>query len=192
MTTSNDLRNSTDSQLVDSCLKGKADAWSELVRRYGPVIYGIARRYRLTPEDCVDVYGQVCLILLENLSRLRASDRLAGYIATTTQRACLGVLRENSRLYGTADADSVAESVGDVATQDADALSLAILRGQKLRRAINQLEPRCRQLLWMLFFDPDQPDYDTVARTLNMPSPSVGPTRQRCLDKLRTLLEKKL
>jgi DNA-directed RNA polymerase specialized sigma24 family protein len=43
----------------------------------------------------------------------------------------------------------------------------------------------------MLYFDPKNPSYEEIARALQMPVPSIGPTRARCLEKLRILLKRK-
>lgn len=53
--------------------------------------------------------------------------------------------------------------------------------------AVHQLEPRCQELLRVVAFV-HRPDYHAVARALGMPVGSIGPTRGRCLAKLRALL----
>jgi RNA polymerase sigma factor (sigma-70 family) len=62
---------------------------------------------------------------------------------------------------------------------------------QTVRDAVEQLPERCRTLLEMLYFDPRSLSYEDIAQALNMPVPSIGPTRARCLEKLRTLLRRK-
>jgi DNA-directed RNA polymerase specialized sigma24 family protein len=66
---------------------------------------------------------------------------------------------------------------------------LALERENKLRITWSQLDERCRTLLQVLFFGPDQ-DYARMAKTLGMPIGSIGPTRMRCLKRLRKLLQK--
>ena len=58
-----------------------------------------------------------------------------------------------------------------------------------MHESLNRLGGRCRQLLLALYFDPAEPSYAEVAARLNMPVGSIGPTRARCLAKLKTLLE---
>lgn len=189
MSPDNDVKSWTDTRLVRQCREGNGAAWDELIRRYGPMIYGISRRFRLAPEDCVDVFGQVCKILLENLAKIKSTDRLAGYVSTTTQRACLAVIRDRERrqrislLLQNTPEPTCTET-------DPEEIARAALRGNVVRRALEVQEERCRKLLWLLFFDDDQPCYEEISRQLNMPVASIGPTRSRCLERFRKTLDK--
>jgi len=58
--------------------------------------------------------------------------------------------------------------------------------------AIGQLPPRCRRLITMLFYEKDELSYADIARLMKMPVASVGPTRARCLEKLKKLLDGQL
>jgi DNA-directed RNA polymerase specialized sigma24 family protein len=57
----------------------------------------------------------------------------------------------------------------------------------RLWACVSQLSERCQRLLRIVAFE-DRPDYAGIARDLSMPIGSIGPTRGRCLDKLKTLL----
>jgi DNA-directed RNA polymerase specialized sigma24 family protein len=46
----------------------------------------------------------------------------------------------------------------------------------------------CRDLLSALYLDPEQPSYAEVAERLGMAIGSVGPTRIRCLERMRRVL----
>jgi DNA-directed RNA polymerase specialized sigma24 family protein len=58
-----------------------------------------------------------------------------------------------------------------------------------LERVLGQLPDRCRTLLNFLYFDPNEPSYSEISAAMSMPEASIGPTRARCLEKLRKLLE---
>lgn len=76
------------------------------------------------------------------------------------------------------------ETVDDATPED------AVLRTDEQRvlwRHVNELSERCRALLRVIAFAAT-PDYASVAATLGMPVGSIGPTRGRCLAKLRTAL----
>lgn len=189
MAPTSDISEWPDPRLVKECREGNSDAWDAMILRYGPLIYGIARRFRLTPEDCVDVFGQVCKILLENLAKLRSSERLAGYIATTTQRACLAVRRDHerqARLSEIAAQDELYPAAVDV---DPERAARAALRAHLVQRALQQQDERCRELLTLLFFSDEQPNYEEISARLRLPVPSIGPTRGRCLEKFRRTLK---
>jgi RNA polymerase sigma factor (sigma-70 family) len=63
---------------------------------------------------------------------------------------------------------------------------------QVIREAVLQLPERCRRLITMLFYEKDELSYADIARIMKMPVASVGPTRARCLEKLRKLLDGKV
>ena len=57
-----------------------------------------------------------------------------------------------------------------------------------VERGLDQLDDRCRCLLTLLFFDDPAPSYDEIGDQLGMSTGSIGPTRGRCLEKLRQIL----
>lgn len=184
-----DQANWTDAQLVRGCRDGSIPAWKACIARYGPMIYGISRRFRLLPEDCVDVFGQVCKSLLENLGKLRSSEHLPGYIATTTQRACLALIRERDRRIRIARAAQDEGVFPEQLDLDPDEAAIAALRAHTVRQALRGQDARCRELLVALFFDETQPSYDEISHKFALPIASIGPTRSRCLEKFRKTLE---
>ena len=62
---------------------------------------------------------------------------------------------------------------------------------QNIRNAVNKLPDRCRKLLELLYFETTNPSYEEIGRVMNMPVASIGPTRARCLEKLRTVFRRK-
>ena len=62
-------------------------------------------------------------------------------------------------------------------------------RQEALAQGMGRLQPRCRELLTLLFLDANEPSYDDISLELDLPKGSIGPTRNRCLQQLRTILE---
>src|SRR5207247_10181357 len=83
--------------LATRARNGDQQAWNALVERYAPLIWSICRRYRLAGADADDVGQIVWLHLVDHLGNLRDPAALAGWLATTTQRECLRVLRTAQR-----------------------------------------------------------------------------------------------
>jgi DNA-directed RNA polymerase specialized sigma24 family protein len=81
--------------LVTRAAGSDEGAWHELVDRYAPLVWSICVRYQLSGADIEDVGQTVWLGLVEQLTneRLREPAALPGWLATTTQRECLRVLR---------------------------------------------------------------------------------------------------
>ncbi len=167
-------------ELVAAARDGDAQAWNALVDRYAGLVLSICRRHRLSDGDAADVSQTVWLRLVENLGSLRDPQALPGWLATTARRECLGVLRAG-RHRSWAPLNDELDAVDDPAVDDA--LLEAELH-DALRRAFLELPERCRRLLGLLVQDPP-PSYEEIGARLGMPIGGIGPTRARCLDKLR-------
>jgi RNA polymerase sigma factor (sigma-70 family) len=169
--------------LVMQARKGDSDAWNALVERFAPLIWSICRRYRLEPADANDVGQCVWLRLIDQLAAVRDPAALPGWLATTTRRECL-------RLRRTARRQQALEHVLDVESMAGEQTGLAereLLLAERhaaLREAFNRLPPPCQQLMAILIEDPPVP-YAEISARLGIPIGSIGPSRSRCLDKLR-------
>jgi RNA polymerase sigma factor (sigma-70 family) len=169
-------------RMVVGARDGDRGAWDELVERYAPLVWTISRRYGLSGADIDDVGQSVWLLLVEHLPGLREPAALPGWIATTTQRECLRLLKAGQR---TEPADPVELSLAT--TPDGVSVDEELLRHERhvaVRTAFAQLAPRCRLLLSMLVQDPPAA-YREISEKLHMPVGSIGPNRARCLERLR-------
>ena len=170
--------------LVTRASTGDEGAWNEIVERYIPLVWKICLRYQLSAADIEDVGGTVWLGLFEQLGRLREPAALPGWLATTTQRECLRVLKESRRyeLFGGDPGDGVVPAEADKAMIEEEILLAE--RNAKLRAALAELAEDDRRLLTLLLNDPPLP-YARISEILGMPQGSIGPTRARCLARLR-------
>jgi RNA polymerase sigma factor (sigma-70 family) len=167
--------------LVTRARHGDQRAWDTLVERYAPLVWSICRRYRLSRADADDVGQTVWLRLVARLDQVRDPAALTGWIATTTRRECGRVRRAT---WPAARWELDTDTIPDIATESAESRLLAAERHAALRQAFSCLPPRCQQLLAMLIEDPPVP-YAEISARLGIPAGSIGPTRRRCLDKLR-------
>jgi len=172
-------------ELLVAAAGGDSAAWNALVEQYNGLLWSIARGFRLSNADAADAVQTTWLRLVENLSRIQDPTRLAAWLATTVRRECLSVLRRSGREHLMDDGDAM--DVPDPA-EPLDAQLLVDERDAALWRALRQLPARCQQLLRVLMAAPP-PSYAAVAVALDIPVGSIGPTRQRCLDRLRSGLE---
>ena len=169
--------------LVASARDGDAQAWGALVERYAPLIWSICRKYRLDRADADDVSQSVWLHLVDHLGKIREPAALAGWLATTTRRECGRLVRTARRPHTVVyalDPENMADAHSDVAEQEV----LAAERHAALREAFAALHPDAQQLIILLAADPPVP-YAEISATLAMPIGSIGPTRSRCLDRIR-------
>ena len=183
-----------DRELIASCLAGDAAAWETLVARYQRLVYSIPMKARLSADDAADIFQSVWLKLYEKLASLRDHEKLSSWLITTTTREVWRVAARNRRDSAPASADdeqsNLLEQIAATAPL-ADAEREMLEQQQLVREALESLPDRCRNLLTMLFYEKDELSYAEIARRMGMPVPSVGPTRARCLEKMRKLLQGK-
>ena len=170
--------------LVRAVRDGSEDALGQIVTEFSPMLWHVARAAGLSPDDAQDVVQTVWMSLLSHLDDIHTPAALAGWLVTTTRREAWRV-RGAGRKQVPADQDWLAE----LPDRGPGSEELAIIGDGRraLWSAIGQLTPRCQELLRIIAFVP-RPDYRAVAAELGMPVGSIGPTRGRCLAKLRALL----
>jgi RNA polymerase sigma factor (sigma-70 family) len=176
-------------QLVRGAAGGDEVAWRGLVARFSGLVWAIARAHRLANADAADVFQTTWLRLAEHIGRIEHPDRVGAWIATAARRECLQSLRSSAKVVLTDDAERLdltpaggnptedAVLAAEQEKEDAD-------RAAALWRAFSRLPSRCRELLRVLMASPP-PSYAEVAAALGLPLGSIGPTRARCLARLR-------
>jgi RNA polymerase sigma factor (sigma-70 family) len=174
-------------ELVRDASGGDAGAWSALVDRFAPLVWSVARSYRLSQQDAADVSQTTWLRLAEHIHRLREPERVGAWLATTAGRESLAVIRRSQRQVPLEEATVNELLDGDFSDQPAEVM-LRCAQSEELWRAFSALPVRSQLLLRLLFADP-QPSYQEIAALTGMPIGSIGPTRARCLRELRELLE---
>ncbi len=183
-----------DAELVAGCLRGDAACWEALVQRYQRLVFAIVRRAGMDEHMAADVFQTVFSRLLSQLARISDPARLQAWIVTTAKREALLQRRRGERTISmTGDGEHEDGRAGDWDVADTAPLAEDALEQlqqvELVRRGLERLDPRCRQLIEMLFNDHDtQIGYAELAARLNMAVGSIGATRARCLEKLRNLL----
>jgi RNA polymerase sigma factor (sigma-70 family) len=156
------------------------------------------------------------LALLESIHSLREDSNLGGWLATVCRRQTWRVVAQRKRegliehvetLPG--DSGIATAAVGKRALDhahtptaaDTRPLSGRILWGSEadwidrweklewIQNGLMHLQGRCRELLTLLYFDPHEPSYDEIAQRLEIKVGSIGPTRARCLERLKTFMQ---
>lgn len=179
-----------DDDLVRACLDGDDAAWEALVRRYGRLVHGLAARAGLDPEAAADVVQTVFVIVYRNLGLLDEPAALGGWIATIARREAWRASRRDARRTETEEAAVSDPAVGpDPGPPRADERLERAERAFLVERGLERIDERCRALLGILFWESPTPSYREIAERLDVPVGSLGPTRGRCLEKLRQALE---
>lgn len=170
--------------LVRAAAAGDDLAWRELVARFGGLVWSVARSHRLSHADACDVAQCTWLKLVQHLGAIKNPDAVGAWLATTARRECLRVLEGSKSQvpFG----DDVPDPPGEHVALD-DAL-LRSERDSLLWRAVSLLRPEDQALVRMLASDPPA-SYAEISAALDMPIGSIGPTRARCLERLRARCE---
>jgi RNA polymerase sigma factor (sigma-70 family) len=169
--------------LVTRARDGDKQAWDALVERYATLIWTICRRYRLGDADAEDVGQSVWLQLVDHLHKIRDPAALPGWLATVTRRECLRVLSAaRGSLAGGYVMD--VEILPDEQAGTAEQELLAAELHAALREALRDLPLSGQHLILLLLEDPPVP-YAEISARLGIAVGSIGPTRRRCLNKLR-------
>jgi RNA polymerase sigma factor (sigma-70 family) len=170
--------------LVAAANAGDQAAWAQIINSYARLVWSIARSFRLGDADAADVAQATWLRLVQHLGKVRDPRCLGAWLATTARREALALLRRSGRDVPV-DTGELRHVEGRQPAPD-DRL-LRAEQNSEVHAAFDALPARCRQLLRALLNDPPM-SYEQAATLLDMPIGSVGPTRSRCLEQLRTLL----
>lgn len=174
-----------DAVLVARSIEGDDGAWQTLVDRHGPVIWAVAKRAGLTPDDAADVFQNTWTVAVTDLERIRDPGRFGAWIARVARHQCMRVRRR----YGIAR-----RSYEHVAREDAvfdlpdEELAKIEDRG-RVARALKRIGERCLKLLKALYYRTPKPSYQWISKRFGMSVGSIGPTRARCLEKLEARLK---
>lgn len=180
-----------DPELIAASLdQGDRQAWEALILRYKRLIYSIPIRMGFPPPDAADVFQTVCLLLMENLAFLRRRDRLGPWLVVTTRRECWRLGRERHVEPPESETEPLNLEYDGVTVATLEEEILQMERQSLLHAALESMEPRCQQLLKLLFWTDPRPPYDEIVRIMSLPGGSIGPTRARCLEKLTRILNR--
>jgi RNA polymerase sigma factor (sigma-70 family) len=172
--------------LVRRAAEGDRWAWERLVDQYERLIWAMTRDFKLVENDANDVAQITWLRLLEHIDRIEQPDRVGSWLAATARHECLRSLAARKKVVLVQDHVDLTDAVAH--EPEIDARLLADERVQVVREALSSLPRRWQRLLEMLMADPPA-SYAEISDQLGLPVGSIGPTRGRCLEKLRELLQ---
>jgi RNA polymerase sigma factor (sigma-70 family) len=181
----------SDRHLIRSCRQGKSGAWRQLLNKYERLVYFIPLRYGLSQDDAADVAQTTFTILIQSLDSLPEDSRLGSWLATVARRHTWRLLKRNRRETASERLDStdLSECAVLLGRSDADSIEHWEL-AEWLDSGLSKIGERCRELLLALYFQPERPSYAELVERLGIPIGSIGPTRARCLKRLRQVLRR--
>ncbi len=180
--------------LVQGCLRGDARAWERLLARYLRLVYSVGVRHGLQPAEVEDMAQECFAALAQALPTLADAEALPAWLMTTARRLCWRAVQRRQR-----ETPAAGELAGDGVQSHTrplfstlpsiEELSAEWRRQEVLAAGMQALGERCRALLTLLFLDAGEPSYEEISARAGIPKGSIGPTRTRCLQQLRAILE---
>lgn len=163
---------------------GDRSAADILVRKATPLLWHVARAAGADTASAEDAVQNTLLALVRHADSITSPQAVLRWLVVTVQREAHRTWRQVDRATVVPDAG---DGVAAPRSAEPESVSLERERRDVLWTAIGRLSERCQQLLRVIAFA-DRPDYSVISRSLGMPVGSIGPTRGRCLAKLRALL----
>jgi RNA polymerase sigma factor (sigma-70 family) len=163
---------------------GERDAMAALVRRVTPLLWHVARGFRLDTGTAEDVVQNTLLAFVRHSDEIAEPQAALRWMVVTARREALRAvtLRDRVELF-----DETARTVPAPEDEEPERLAMASATHRVLWRHVARLPERCQLLLRVIAFA-DRPDYAALSAAIGMPIGSIGPTRGRCLAKLRLML----
>jgi RNA polymerase sigma factor (sigma-70 family) len=171
-------------RLVREARAGNADAWAQLVGAYERLVLAIAFNFRLGRADAEDVLQTVFFRLAQHLDRIRDPASVGSWVASVARNECVALVRRPQEV-------SIIDAIDDFGTvASPEEAVIAGERSVELWKAFGALSPECQALLTLLVLTEPQPSYEDISVALDVPIGSIGPTRRRCLDRLKHALDR--
>jgi RNA polymerase sigma factor (sigma-70 family) len=165
-------------------LEKDPESWDKLVHRLGPLVYSVVRGAGFSEPEADDLAQQTWVFLFQARHRIKDPDKLPAWLVRVATRTAIHAVRKKASEARAADEIAPPAElilpIDDVERSERAAI---------VHAAINALNERCRLLLQALFLSTEKKTYRDIARKLGIPPNSFGPTRARCLKKLRRILE---
>jgi RNA polymerase sigma factor (sigma-70 family) len=180
------LSHATHGELLTLAKSGDKTAWSELVDRFSQMVWSIARSFRLDDADAKDVSQTVWLRLVENIDRIDDPERLPGWLATTTRREALRVKGLRDRVIPTEFEYDIPDE-----TPSLESMLVEDEAAREVVAAFETIPEDCRQLLRLLTTDPPL-SYEEISELVGRPIGSLGPTRARCIERLKAAVSTRI
>ena len=167
--------------------KGDARSWDALVDHFQNLVYSVARRTGLDANDASDVFQLTFVALYKNLDRIENPETLAKWLSVTASRESLKLKRVSARyVHEQEDGPSLDDTLADE-EDSAERQATDAVEAEYWRLAVQRLGGRCEQLLSALYFD--ERSYEEITADLGIPMGAIGPTRARCLEKLKKMYQ---
>lgn len=174
--------------LVARCRNGHPHAWRSVVEQFTPLVWTVARSFGLRASDCEDVCQSTWVQVFRSIDRIEEPARLRTWVTTVARRESIKVLESSVHQIPVAEVGR--DERGGNASQEPtpEDTAVAQIDHRRVHAALCRLPHQQQILIALLLADP-APSYDEISARLKIPRGSIGPTRNRILRHLRSIME---
>jgi RNA polymerase sigma factor (sigma-70 family) len=169
--------------LVKQARRGDSGAWEAIVKRYERLVWSVLGRYGIREEDRQDAFQTTFVALFKSLSTIENPETLPKWLAVTAAREARHLAVKGSRVKE--NLDDFTEQLRDGAFSPED-VAAQTEEAAAVHSGLDKMDTRCKDLLTRSFIQ--EQEYGEISREMGLPIGSIGPTRARCLEKLRKIL----
>ena len=168
---------------------GQPEGMSALVDATTTLLWHTARAQGLNPAQAEDVVQNTWLQLVQRADTISDPGGILKWLLTTTKREAWATSKRSRREDVRDDLREDGSSTGDGSAVQTSPEQLVVRSHEQgvLWKHFASLPSRCQELLRVIALA-ERPDYAQVAEALGMPIGSIGPTRGRCVARLRLAL----
>lgn len=180
---------SPDLFLARRAARGDADAWNEIVDRFGERIYNLAYRFARQPAEAEDLTQEIFLKLYDRLSRYRGEMPLVAWTLRLSRNLCID-------LYRRGRARQLAETAGEETLAQMPAADDSAARAERRERrdlvesVLAELPEQLALVLTLRDFQGLA--YGEIAAFLEVPDGTVKSRLNRARKELVRRLEERL
>jgi RNA polymerase sigma-70 factor (ECF subfamily) len=187
---------STSASLLARVQADDSEAWSRLVKLYGPIVYHWGRQAGLQPNDAADVAQDVFRSVATHITQFahnRPTDTFRGWLWTITRNRIRDLYRTRRRQIQAAGGTDAREQLEQLAERPPDRLSdsgrqeLDAVRRRAMQLVSQEFDDRTWTMFWRTAVEGDRPA--DVAGDVGVTVWAVYKARSRVLQRLRTELE---
>lgn len=174
--------------LVARCREGHPQAWRSVLEEFTPLVWTVARSLGLRACDCEDVCQSTWIQVIRSIHRIEEPARLRTWVTTVARRESIKVMESSSRHIPVAEVGHDERSGNATQEPSPEDTAVAQIDYRHVGAALRRLPHQQQILITLLLADP-APSYDEISARLNIPRGSIGPTRNRILRQLRSVME---
>ena len=164
-------------------IEGSHKDWERLITRFAPLVFSVVRRSGLDENEAEDCAQQVWIDLYKGRLTIQDPQGLPAWLIRVASRKAARIVKRLTK-----EREARGQNVITQTEPPADDELIRLERYAQLELALDQLDDRCRTLLRAVFYSSPECSYRDIAAELGIPLNSLGPTRSRCLKKLRKIL----